>query len=87
VTRIRPAAWLAASVTLFLLSVAGYALLVRTSPQYYWAQPARRARCWGGGRPEPSWFYDGFPAEPARPCRQAHAMRAARSCIASFARM
>src|SRR5580692_5196100 len=38
VTRIRPAAWLTASVTLFLLSVAGYALLVRTSPLSYWAQ-------------------------------------------------
>ena len=38
VTRIRPAAWLMASVALFLLAVAGYALLVRASPQYYWMQ-------------------------------------------------
>src|SRR5580704_11367549 len=38
VTRIRPAAWLTASVTLFLLAVAGYALLVHAFPQYYWTQ-------------------------------------------------
>jgi alpha-1,2-mannosyltransferase len=38
VTRIRPAAWLMASVALFLLAVAGYALLVHASPQYYWKQ-------------------------------------------------
>ena len=38
VTRIRPAAWLMAAVALFLLAVAGYALLVHASPQYYWAQ-------------------------------------------------
>jgi alpha-1,2-mannosyltransferase len=38
VTRIRPAAWLIAAVALFLLAVAGYALLVRASPQYYWTQ-------------------------------------------------
>ena len=37
-TRIRSAAWLIAAVTLFLLAVAGYALLVHTSPQYYWTQ-------------------------------------------------
>ena len=37
-TRIRPAAWLIASVALFLLAVAGYALLVHASPQYYWKQ-------------------------------------------------
>ena len=37
-TRIRPAAWLMASVALFLLAVAGYALLVHASPQYYWTQ-------------------------------------------------
>ena len=37
-TRIRPAAWLVASVALFLLAVAGYALLVHASPQYYWKQ-------------------------------------------------
>ena len=37
-TRIRPAAWLIASVALFLLAVAGYALLVHTFPQYYWKQ-------------------------------------------------
>jgi alpha-1,2-mannosyltransferase len=38
VTRIRPAAWLVASVALFLLAVAGYAVLVHASPQYYWKQ-------------------------------------------------
>ena len=37
-TRIRPAAWLMAAVVLFLLAVAGYALLVHASPQYYWKQ-------------------------------------------------
>ena len=37
-TRIRPAAWLMAAVALFPLAVAGYALLVRASPQYYWTQ-------------------------------------------------
>ncbi len=37
-TRIRPAAWLMAAVALFLLAVAGYALLVHASPQYSWAQ-------------------------------------------------
>lgn len=37
-TRIRPAAWLVAAVALFLLAVAGYALLVHGDPQYYWAQ-------------------------------------------------
>ncbi|MGD0242239.1 MAG: glycosyltransferase 87 family protein [Streptosporangiaceae bacterium] len=37
-TRIRPAAWLMAAVALFLLAVAGYALLVHASPQYYWQQ-------------------------------------------------
>ncbi len=36
--RIRPAAWLVAAVTLFLLAVAGYALLVHAYPQYYWKQ-------------------------------------------------
>ena len=34
----RPAAWLLAAVALFLLAVAGYALLVRAYPQYYWTQ-------------------------------------------------
>ena len=38
VTRIRPAAWLMAAVALFLVAVAGYALLVHASPQYYWTQ-------------------------------------------------
>jgi hypothetical protein len=38
VNRIRPAAWLIAAVALFLLAVAGYALLVHASPQYYWKQ-------------------------------------------------
>jgi alpha-1,2-mannosyltransferase len=37
-TRIRPAAWLLAAVALFLLAVAGYALLVHAFPQYYWTQ-------------------------------------------------
>jgi len=37
-TRIRPAAWLTAAVALFLLAVAGYALLVHAYPQYYWRQ-------------------------------------------------
>src|SRR6202012_6119487 len=37
-TRIPPAAWLMASVALFLLAVAGYALLVHASPQSYWTQ-------------------------------------------------
>ena len=30
--------WLMAAVALFLLAVAGYALLVHASPQYYWTQ-------------------------------------------------
>src|ERR1700734_239826 len=34
----RPAAWLMAAVALFLLAMAGYALLVHASPQYYWSQ-------------------------------------------------
>jgi alpha-1,2-mannosyltransferase len=38
VTRTRPASWLAAAVALFLLSVAGYALLVHALPQDYWSQ-------------------------------------------------
>jgi alpha-1,2-mannosyltransferase len=38
VTRIRPAAWLAGSVALFLLAVVGYAVLVHASAQYYWKQ-------------------------------------------------
>ncbi len=37
-TRIRPAAWLALAVALFLLAVAGYALLVHTLPQDFWKQ-------------------------------------------------
>src|SRR6201981_4277977 len=37
-TRIGPAAWLVAAVVLFLLAVAGYAVLVHASPQYYWKQ-------------------------------------------------
>ena len=36
-TRIRPATWLIAAVALFLLAVAGYALLVHASSQY-WTQ-------------------------------------------------
>jgi alpha-1,2-mannosyltransferase len=37
-TRIRPAGWLALAVALFLLAVAGYALLVHAFPQDYWKQ-------------------------------------------------
>ncbi len=36
--RTRLAVWLMAAVTMFLLAVAGYALLVHASPQYYWEQ-------------------------------------------------
>ena len=36
--RLRPAIWLIAAVAVFLLAVAGYALLVHASPQYYWTQ-------------------------------------------------
>jgi len=38
VTRIRPAGWLALAVALFLLAVAGYALLVHALPHDYWKQ-------------------------------------------------
>jgi len=38
VTRIRPGGWLALAVALFLLAVAGYALLVHAFPQDYWKQ-------------------------------------------------
>jgi alpha-1,2-mannosyltransferase len=38
VTRIRPAGWLALAAALFLLAVAGYALLVHALPQDYWKQ-------------------------------------------------
>jgi alpha-1,2-mannosyltransferase len=38
VTRIRPAARFIAAAALFLLAVAGYALLVHAFPQYYWKQ-------------------------------------------------
>jgi Phage derived protein Gp49-like (DUF891) len=38
VTRMRPAGWLVAAVGLFVLAVAGYALLVRAFPLYYWKQ-------------------------------------------------
>jgi alpha-1,2-mannosyltransferase len=38
VIRMRPAAWLVAAVGLFVLAVAGYALLVRAFPLYYWKQ-------------------------------------------------
>jgi Glycosyltransferase family 87 len=34
----RPAAWVMAAVALFLLAVAGYAVLVHAFPQYYWTQ-------------------------------------------------
>ena len=37
-TRMRPAAWLVAAVALFLVAVAGYVVLVRVSPHYYWTQ-------------------------------------------------
>jgi alpha-1,2-mannosyltransferase len=38
VTRIRPAGWLVAAGALFLVAVAGYALLVHAFPQDYWKQ-------------------------------------------------
>src|SRR5947209_19804878 len=59
VTRIRPAAWLMAAVALFLLAVAGYALLVHASPQYYWTQ-IDTAVYRGGGiavRNQPAMLY------------------------------
>ena len=37
-TRIRPAGWLALAAGLFLLAVAGYALLVHAFPHDYWKQ-------------------------------------------------
>ncbi len=37
-TRIRPAGWLVLAVALFLLAVAGYALLVHALPRDYWTQ-------------------------------------------------
>jgi alpha-1,2-mannosyltransferase len=37
-TRIRPVVWLTAAIALFLVAVAGYALLVHAFPQYYWKQ-------------------------------------------------
>ena len=37
-TRIRPAGWLALAAALFLLAVAGYALLVHALPHDYWKQ-------------------------------------------------
>lgn len=37
-TRIRPTGWLALAAALFLLAVAGYALLVHAFPQDYWKQ-------------------------------------------------
>ncbi len=37
-TRIRPAGWLALAVAMFLVAVAGYALLVHALPQDYWNQ-------------------------------------------------
>ena len=37
-TRIRPAGWLVAAGALFLVAVAGYALLVHVFPQDYWTQ-------------------------------------------------
>ena len=58
-TRIRPAAWLMAAVALFLLAVAGYALLVHASPQYYWTQ-IDTAVYRGGGiavRNQPAMLY------------------------------
>src|SRR5579859_945367 len=47
-TRIRPAAWLMAAVALFLLAVAGYAVLVHASPQYYWRQIDTAVYRYGG---------------------------------------
>jgi alpha-1,2-mannosyltransferase len=59
VTRVRPAAWLTASVALFLLAVAGYVLLVHATPQYYWKQ-IDTAVYRGGGiavRNQPAMIY------------------------------
>jgi len=59
VTRIRPAAWLLAAVALFLLAVAGYALLVHASPQYYWTQIDTAVYRGGGvaARNQPAMLY------------------------------
>jgi alpha-1,2-mannosyltransferase len=59
VTRIRPAAWLLAAVALFLLAVAGYALLVHGSPQYYWKQIDTAVYRGGGiaARNQPAMLY------------------------------
>ena len=58
-TRIRPAAWLMAAVALFLLAVAGYALLVHASPQYYWKQIDTAVYRDGGiaARSQPAMLY------------------------------
>ena len=58
-TRIRPAARLMAAIALFLLAVAGYALLVHASPHYYWTQ-IDTAVYRGGGiavRNQPAMIY------------------------------
>jgi alpha-1,2-mannosyltransferase len=67
VTRVRPAAWLTASVVLFLLAVAGYALLVHTSPQYYWKQIDTGVYRGGGiaARNQPAMLY-GLGLGPAK---------------------
>jgi glycosyl transferase family 87 len=59
VTRIRPAAWLIAAVTMFLLAVAGFALLVHAFPQYYWQQIDTAVYRDGGiaARDQPSVLY------------------------------
>ncbi len=66
-TRIRPAGWLVASVALFLLAVAGYALLVHASPQYYWKQIDTAVYRDGGiaVRNQPAMLY-ALPLGPAR---------------------
>jgi alpha-1,2-mannosyltransferase len=58
-TRVRPAGWLIAAVALFLLAVAGYALLVHSSPQYYWKQIDAAVYRGGGiaARNQPAMLY------------------------------
>src|SRR5579859_3963539 len=58
-TQLRPAAWLMAAVALFLLAVAGYALLVHASPHYYWAQIDTGVYRGGGiaARNQPTMLY------------------------------
>jgi alpha-1,2-mannosyltransferase len=59
VTRLRSASWLVAAVALFLLAVAGYALLVHSSPHYYWTQIDTAVYRDGGiaARTQPTMLY------------------------------